>query len=507
MRAPVAFEVGQEFTAGLSFQIVTPDLVEAYEASADEQRHPALIEIADMVAERRVQVSEGRVLINHRLIAISKARGVDSQAMQMTNHGRFVSARLARQELEVLRSEFSALHIHRIWRNGEKRALIARSAITIQVAPAHEAYSALGQSIEWATLDTGIHHRHPHFATHCNIASLWDCTQASSPGTHGEVNEPVGGFVEWNKGVPTFPANADAMLDRNGHGTHVAGIIAGNSPRAYEIDGEALSFSGMAPKARLHVFKVLGNNGNGEDASIIIALDKIAAINEAAGDLRIHGINLSLGGSFDPSIYGCGHTPLCAELRRLWRQGVLIVLAAGNEGFIVLKSEDGGSWQTNMDLSIGDPANLDEAIAVGSVHKTNPHTFGISYFSSRGPTADGRKKPDLVAPGEKIISARAGFEQELARVAASKSKKGQRPKQLDPAQGTLDQLYVALSGTSMAAPHVSGILAAFLSRRREFIGYPDQVKQFLLDTCTNLNRDEYAQGRGMPNLMKMLASA
>jgi len=81
------------------------------------------------------------------------------------------------------------------------------------------------------------------------------------------------------------------------------------------------------------------------------------------------------------------------------------VLAAGNEGYAVLKSEE-GDIQSNIDLSIGDPANLDEAIAVGSVHKTNPHTYGISYFSSRGPTADGRKKPDVVAPGEKIISAR-----------------------------------------------------------------------------------------------------
>ena len=63
-----------------------------------------------------------------------------------------------------------------------------------------------------------------------------------------------------------------------------------------------------------------------------------------------------------------------------------------------------GDIDANMDLSIGDPANLDEAIAVGSVNKTNPHTYGISYFSSRGPTADGRQKPDLVAPGERILS-------------------------------------------------------------------------------------------------------
>ena len=178
------------------------------------------------------------------------------------------------------------------------------------------------------------------------------------------------------------------------------------------------------------------------------------------------GVNLSLGGSFDPSVYGCGHTPLCQELRRLWRQGVLVCLAAGNEGYAILQS-DTGLLPTNIDLSIGDPANLDEAVAVGSVHKTNPHTYGISYFSSRGPTADGRKKPDVVAPGEGILSA-------LHEWPA-----GKNPKTLK-----LEDLYVEMSGTSMATPHVSGILAAFLSIRREFVGFPDRVKAMLMKGCT-----------------------
>jgi subtilisin family serine protease len=201
--------------------------------------------------------------------------------------------------------------------------------------------------------------------------------------------------------------------------------------------------------------------------------------------LVVHGVNLSLGAGYDPSIYGCGHTPLCQELRRLWRQGVVVCLAAGNEGYATFQSGD-EEMALNLDLSIGDPANLDEAIAVGSVHKENPHTYGISYFSSRGPTADGRRKPDCVAPGERIISARSG---------------GRAP--VDD-EDDLSACYVEMSGTSMAAPHVSGVLAAFLSARREFAGFPDRAKRILLENCTDLERDTNMQGAGLVNLTRML---
>jgi subtilisin family serine protease len=273
-------------------------------------------------------------------------------------------------------------------------------------------------------------------------------------------------------------------LDENGHGTHVAGIIAGG--HAVTAPEGTIMLRGMAPRCRLYGFKVLGADGGGSDASIIKALDQVARLNEAAGRLVIHGVNLSLGGSFDPGVYNCGHTPLCQEIKRLWRQGVLVVLAAGNEGYVVLRAER-GLVQANLDLTIGDPANLEEAIAVGSVHKTNPFTYGISYFSSRGPTADGRAKPDVVAPGERIVSARHDWRQT----------KAETPE--------LDDLYVEMSGTSMAAPHVSGMLAAFLSLRREFVGEPDRVKRYLMGSCMDLGRDRYMQGSGLPNLIKMLA--
>jgi subtilisin family serine protease len=370
---------------------------------------------------------------------------------------RWVSADLTRQETELLvaRQAVDTRHVYRVWRNAAKRALLDKSVFTIQAHTAHLGYNALGEGIEWAVLDTGVRANHPHLAK--SIREQWDCTT---------LGKPVEGQAP----------------DAHGHGTHVAGIIAG---RGHAMDPKTRvhrEFTGIAPDAKLHIYKVLDDEGNGEDAWIIKALDHVARTNERAGRLRIQGINLSLGGPFDQSVFGCGHTPLCQELRRLWRAGVLIVLAAGNEGFARLQTED-GLFDANMDLSIGDPANLDEAIAVGSVHKENPYTYGISYFSSRGPTADGRQKPDLVAPGERIISCRHDR----------------------PARGTrVEDLYVEMSGTSMAAPHVSGILAAFLSARREFVGRPDDVKQILLESCSDLRRDRPMQGAGLPNLTKML---
>ncbi|MFO0518857.1 MAG: S8 family serine peptidase [bacterium] len=370
---------------------------------------------------------------------------------------RFVAARLTRMEIDGLRTLAKELGVRLVWADNEKRALIEHSAAVVQARPAQLSYGATGAGIAWAVLDSGIDEGHTHFKTHKNIRAQWDCLTRHVAQLSGRQ-----------------------AADPNGHGTHVAGIIAGET-RAN--GGRALL--GMAPQTLLHGYRVLKKDGVGTDSAIIRALDHIARTNEAASRLVIHGVNLSLGSGYDPSIYGCGHTPLCQELRRLWRQGVIVVLAAGNEGHATVETA-GSAMALNLDLSIGDPANLEEAIAVGSVHKTKPHTYGISYFSSRGPTADGRRKPDCVAPGENVLSARSG---------------APNGKGADPAAG-----FVAMSGTSMAAPHVSGVLAGFLSARREFIGQPDRLKEILLTNCTDLKRDPNMQGAGLVNLARMLLS-
>jgi subtilisin family serine protease len=167
-----------------------------------------------------------------------------------------------------------------------------------------------------------------------------------------------------------------------------------------------------------------------------------------------------------------------------------VCVAAGNEGQIQVRTADGG-FDLNTQLSIGDPANLQDCVAVGSVNADKPHLYGVSWFSSRGPTADGRPKPDVVAPGERIVSCNAAFS----------DRKGDTND-----ASAFDSLYRAESGTSMACPHVSGVLAAFLSVRREYIGRPDEVKQILIDNCNDLGRDRNHQGAGMPNLMAMLTN-
>jgi hypothetical protein len=424
--------------------VIAKDLAD--EMAGESDRMPVLIEVMDRDKD---SVNRARETIIQEIEELTE--GASELEVELHELRRYVAANLTAYEISVLESRHAELAIARLWRNSSKQILMNVSTHCVQAYTAQVGYKATGKGIAWAVLDTGIDAAHPHFETHNNIAEQWDCTQRG--------REPVPGGD-----------------DDHGHGTHVAGIIAGREKLPLDKPRDNPEpYVGMAPEANLHSYKVLKDNGNGRDAYINKALDHIASINEAATDLVIHGVNLSLGGPFNVEVFGCGHSPICEELRRLWRMGVIVCVAAGNEGFAVINTQ-GGPAQLNLDLSIGDPANLEECIAVGSVHKEQPRFYGVSYFSSRGPTADGRAKPDVVAPGERIISCKRGGSD-----------------------------YEALSGTSMACPHVSGIIAGFLTVRREYIGRPDEVKRCLLEHAEDLHRDRYHQGAGMPNLIKMLA--
>jgi subtilisin family serine protease len=210
--------------------------------------------------------------------------------------------------------------------------------------------------------------------------------------------------------------------------------------------------------------------------------------------LRIHGVNLSLGYEFDAKWFACGQSPICVEVDRLVRSGVVVVVAAGNTGYGNLTSLE-GTTSAGLTLTINDPGNAQLAITVGSTHRDSPYSYGVSYFSSKGPTGDGRLKPDLVAPGERITSCAAGTRlaemgEFLDSIAAPKHAAA----------------YIDDSGTSMAAPHVSGAIAAFLSIRREFIGRPDEIKRIFLDSATSLGRERYFEGRGLLDLIRAIQS-
>jgi len=201
----------------------------------------------------------------------------------------------------------------------------------------------------------------------------------------------------------------------------------------------------------------------------------------------IHGVNLSVGYDFEPEWFACGQSPLCVEVNRLVRLRRRRCRSGGQHR--LWRRSKPIQWRHlgGMDLTINDPGNADLAITVGSTHKDMPHVYGVSYFSSKGPTGDGRAKPDLVAPGEKILSCAAG-------------KRLEEMQALDH-----DCDYLELSGTSMAAPHVSGVIAAFLSIRQEYIGYPKKSKRYSFHG-TDLKRERYFQGYGLVDLMRAVQS-
>ncbi len=377
--------------------------------------------------------------------------------------------------------------VYRVWPDFVARALLDKSVSTVKADAVRASFAAHGEGITWAVLDTGVNKAHLHFKEHANLDGPLDHVDFTSAG----------------------PDDA-AWTDASGHGTHVAGIIAGSATGTksrplhavrYERDelGDVhdrpvplTAISGVAPKCTIVSYKVLTNEGLGRTSDILTALEHIQTINDHGRMIKIHGVNLSLGYDFDPEWFACGQSPLCVEIDRLVRSGVVVVVAAGNTGYAY--AADAGqkrSIAAGRALTVNDPGNAELAITVGSTHRDMPHVYGVSYFSSKGPTGDGRAKPDLVAPGERILSAAAGEMQKAAVGTSARNRK-------------VD--YVESSGTSMAAPHVSGVIAAFLSIRREFIGRPERVKQIFTSTATDLGRVRDFQGHGLVDAMRAIQS-
>ncbi|WP_395647623.1 S8 family peptidase [Terricaulis sp.] len=379
--------------------------------------------------------------------------------------------------------------LYKAWLDREINTFVFKSSKTINADAAAIAFSALGEGIVWAVADSGIDATHPHFATHATL---------TLPEGLRHLDFTADDIV-LDDHMPR------ALEDQAGHGTHVAGIIAGECRLGARANGTEISaisvsrklriddthaetvnergperITGVAPLCKLLSLKVLDDDRSGRASTLIAALAYVWRANDGGRRIRIHGVNLSVGYEFDAEWFAAGKSPLCNEVDQLVRSGVIVVAAAGNAGFGRVNAASGRQEQATLSGTIADPGNAELAITVGSTHRDMPHAYGVSYFSSKGPTADGRAKPDLLAPGERIISCATG---------------GAAPG---------EARYREESGTSMAAPHVSGAIAAFLSIRNEFIREPERVKERFLSSATDLKRQPHYQGKGLIDLMRAI---
>ena len=399
-----------------------------------------------------------------------------------------------------------------IWQvslNRKAMPALSRSVPSVKGDAARTLFNVRCESITWAVLDSGIDGNHPafndangdsriikayDFSNIRQIVSL-DNEDVKTPAFKARLAELREGRekeLSAKKATELLKALADdAANDRSihwelveqfisidpktpptsGHGSHVAGIIGAAA------NGNAQFADGMCPDIKFYDFRVLGKTLQDTEFAIIAALQYLRYLNERHNYMTVHGANLSLSIPHDVRNFACGRTPICNECERLVESGVVVVAAAGNLGYQRFETKE-GSYEGYTAFSVTDPGNADGVITVGATHRYRPHTYGVSFFSSRGPTGDGRLKPDLVAPGERIESC------------------------LPLSSGTWGEL----DGTSMAAPHVSGAAAMLMARYDELIGEPQRIKQILVESATDLGRERSFQGHGMLDVLRAFQS-
>lgn len=280
--------------------------------------------------------------------------------------------------------------------------------------------------------------------------------------------------IDWGLLEP-FLHDLDPAPPADSHGTHVAGILGADWREGADGEEPTVHMQGICPDIRIFDIRVLSPGTRVKEFEVIAALQFIAHLNRRADAQVVHGANMSLETLHNVTNYACGSTPICEACNSLWASGVVLVAAAGNHGhqrYTLASGEELGGYHA---ISITDPGNADGVITVGATHR-KAHQYGVSYFSSRGPTGDGRRKPDLVAPGERVDG---------------------------PA---LHGSETAGNGTSFAAPHASGAAALLMARFEELRGQPQRIKTILCDTATDLGREPYFQGAGMLDILRALQS-
>ena len=253
-------------------------------------------------------------------------------------------------------------------------------------------------------------------------------------------------------GFKDFVNNEARMYDDNGHGTHCAGILAGNG---YASKGK---YKGIAPEANILSIKVLDENGNGNTSDILSTVQWIIE-NKEVYNTRI--INFSLGAIAQ---FREKRDPLVRVANKAIENNLIVVAAVGNSGPL-----------KNTILS---PATSRYVISVGALDdKRTPelNDDDIAEFSSRGPTIDKIKKPDLIAPGVNITSL------------SNSNLSG----------------YTSLSGTSMSAPMVSGAAALLLNENPNYNHY--DIKRKLVSACSRIKASAYEQGAGVLDINRIFS--
>lgn len=287
-------------------------------------------------------------------------------------------------------------------------------------------HAVTGQGIRVAIIDTGVDYTHPDLG-----------------GCYGSACRVIGGY--------DFVDNDADPMDLNGHGTHVAGIVAANGV-----------LKGVAPDARLLAYRVLDASGSGKESDIIAALERAADPDGDPGtDDGAQVMNLSLGGDGNPD------DPLSQAVDDATGLGIVVVAAAGNFG--------GYGFQT-----ITSPGVARQAITVAASDKSDQYAI----FSSRGPILgyEGVLKPDITAPGVEIRSTVP----------------------LAGALGSPDR-YRVLSGTSMATPHISGSAALLKQLHPDWS--TEFIKASLMNTAKDLGKSAYEQGAGRVQVAQAATSS
>lgn len=332
------------------------------------------------------------------------------------------STRVNARSLELLARDG---RVKRIWYDREVKAVLDVAAPTVQSPPLWDR-GLTGKGITVAVVDTGIYN-HPDLAG--RIVGFKDLVNKKSK-----------------------------LYDDNGHGTHVSGDIASDGSRS------GFRYRGPAFEAGLVGVKVLDKTGSGQLSTVIEGV-QWCIDNRAALGIRV--INMSLRATAGEPY---ANDPLCQAVEKAWLSGIVVCVAAGNEG--------------PNPKTIGTPGIDPLVITVGALDDRNTAVPGddlVADFSSRGPTVDGLTKPDVLAPGVNIISLRSP---------GSYIDKRNR-------ETRVGDWYASLSGTSMATPVCAGVVAQLLQLDGSLT--PDQVKARLMKSARTLNLDPNIQGAGAVN--------